>query len=257
MKRTLCCFASSPSSCGSMMTKRFLSYSKCRSIRGKVPLPIEPKPIMTMGPEIFAWIFEAGLMGMISEKVLTDSGISGGATLGGHFDLDLHLRLEQAGNDQQGGGRADVAEHLAADRKMRVGILDVGEIIGRADDIGHGEACLLQGGLDGLEAVARLACDIRRHGHGGVVIAGGARDEGKIAVDHGAAIPGGLLKWRAGRDQAAGHVGPRMSGSGSGCRALPSAHFPKFVLHRSTHLHELRKVMGTSKLIESSTALSI
>ena len=36
-----------------------------------------------------------------------------------------------------------------------------------------------------------------------------------------------------------------------------SAHFPKFVLHRSTHLHELRKVMGTSKHIDSSTALSI
>src|SRR6516165_12699991 len=34
----------------------------------------------------------------------------------------------------------------------------------------------------------------------------------------------------------------------------PSAHFPKFVLHRSTRLHELRKVMGTSKLIDSSTA---
>src|SRR5579872_1662560 len=26
-----------------------------------------------------------------------------------------------------------------------------------------------------------------------------------------------------------------------------SAHFPKFVLHRSTHLHELRKVMGNSQ----------
>jgi len=33
-----------------------------------------------------------------------------------------------------------------------------------------------------------------------------------------------------------------------------SAHFPKFVLHRSTHLHELRKVTGTSKLIDSGTA---
>ena len=46
-----------------------------------------------------------------------------------------------------------------------------------------------------------------------------------------------------------------------------SAYFPKFVLPRSTHRHELRKVMlrkvmlrkvmGTSKLIESSAALSI
>jgi hypothetical protein len=33
-----------------------------------------------------------------------------------------------------------------------------------------------------------------------------------------------------------------------------SAHFPKFVLYRSTHLHELRKAMGTSKLTNSSTA---
>jgi len=29
----------------------------------------------------------------------------------------------------------------------------------------------------------------------------------------------------------------------------PSAHFPKFVLHRRTPFHELRKVMGTSKLM--------
>jgi hypothetical protein len=27
-----------------------------------VPLPIEPKPIMTMGPEIFAWIGAEGLI---------------------------------------------------------------------------------------------------------------------------------------------------------------------------------------------------
>src|SRR5579864_9682466 len=27
-----------------------------------------------------------------------------------------------------------------------------------------------------------------------------------------------------------------------------SAHFPKFVLHRSDHFHELRKAMGTGKL---------
>ena len=40
------------------MTNRLLSYSKWRSIRGRVPLPIEPKPIITMGPVIFAWICE-------------------------------------------------------------------------------------------------------------------------------------------------------------------------------------------------------
>jgi hypothetical protein len=39
-----------------------------------------------------------------------------------------------------------------------------------------------------------------------------------------------------------------------GFAADTSAHFPKFVLHRSAHLHELRKAMGTGKLINSSTA---
>src|SRR4030081_3889487 len=93
MKRTPCCLASSPSSCGSMMTKRDLSYSKCRSISGKVPLPIEPKPIMTMGPEIFAWIGAAGELMDMSPKwgCVWREGGSGGAPLGGDFDLDLHL----------------------------------------------------------------------------------------------------------------------------------------------------------------------
>ena len=30
---------------------------------------------------------------------------------------------------------------------------------------------------------------------------------------------------------------------------MPSAHLPKFVLHRHDHFHELRQVMGTSKSI--------
>src|SRR5215472_5596741 len=37
-------------------------------------------------------------------------------------------------------------------------------------------------------------------------------------------------------------------------RSPASAHFPKFVIHRITHFHELRKVMGTSKHIDSSAA---
>src|ERR1700759_3684101 len=114
MKRTPCCFAISPSSCGSMMTKRDLSYSKCRSISGSVPLPIEPKPIMTIGPEILAWIFGAGgVIGKISGAITkaarrrheTVAGNSDRATLGGHFDFDLHFSLVEAGDDQQGRGR--------------------------------------------------------------------------------------------------------------------------------------------------------
>ena len=36
-----------------------------------------------------------------------------------------------------------------------------------------------------------------------VVVAGGAGDEGEVAVDHGAAIAGGLFKGRAGGNQTA------------------------------------------------------
>ena len=39
-------------STGSMTVKRDLSKWKCRSISGRVPRPIEPKPIMTIGPVI-------------------------------------------------------------------------------------------------------------------------------------------------------------------------------------------------------------
>jgi hypothetical protein len=33
-----------------------------------VPLPIEPKPIMTMGPEILAWIGAGGFIKLSPEK---------------------------------------------------------------------------------------------------------------------------------------------------------------------------------------------
>ena len=35
-----------------MTVKRLLSNSKCRSSSGKMPWPMEPKPIRTMGPVI-------------------------------------------------------------------------------------------------------------------------------------------------------------------------------------------------------------
>ena len=106
--------ASRSSSSGSMTTKRDLSYSKCRSISGSVPLPIEPKPIMTMGPVILAWIGEAGSSGVSGSRLARERGEldqgSGGAALRGDFDLDLHLGLVEPGHDQQRRRRADVAE---------------------------------------------------------------------------------------------------------------------------------------------------
>src|SRR5882757_9807170 len=146
MKRTPCCFAISPSSCGSMMTMRDLSYSKCRSINGTVPLPIEPKPIMTMGPEIFAWICEAGLISGLSEKAWVRE--SGGAPLRGHFDFDLHLGLEEPCDDQQRGRRPDLTEKFSTDGEVGVHLIDVCDVVGRADDVGHHKAGLLQRRLD-------------------------------------------------------------------------------------------------------------
>jgi hypothetical protein len=41
------------------MTNRDLSNSKCFSISGRVPFPIEPNPIMTIGPVMRACTDEA------------------------------------------------------------------------------------------------------------------------------------------------------------------------------------------------------
>src|SRR5260370_7940886 len=83
-------------------------------MRGKVPSPIEPKPIMTMGPEIFAWICGDGLMnglrGMDALRVL--GGGSGGASLPGHLDLDLHLGLQKPGDDQDRRTGSNIAKRF-------------------------------------------------------------------------------------------------------------------------------------------------
>ena len=55
------------------MTKRDLSKSKCVSISGSVPLPIEPKPIMTMGPVMRACTDEA-LDGIINLQIVGECG---------------------------------------------------------------------------------------------------------------------------------------------------------------------------------------
>src|SRR5258705_9129346 len=138
MKRTPCCLASSPSSCGSMMTKRDLSKAKCRSISGSVPLPIEPKPIMTIGPEIFAWICgEGGFMKFVSGIGMRwGRGGSGGAAFGGHFDFDLHLGFVEAGDDKQSGGPPDVAEGFTPDPEQGIGIPGVGGVVGATPGIG-------------------------------------------------------------------------------------------------------------------------
>src|SRR4051794_9970164 len=153
MKRTPCFRAIAPSSCGSMMTKRDLSYAKCRSIRGSVPLPIEPKPIITMGPEIFAWICEDGLISGLRKIVSVVNVGSGGAALCGHFDLDLHLGSCETNDDQQRRRGTNVAQDFATDGEVGIHVLGVGDVVGRADDIGHREAALFQGSLDGPEAV--------------------------------------------------------------------------------------------------------
>ena len=59
----------------------------------------------------------------------------------------------EANDDQQRRRGANVAEDFATDGEVGIHVLGVGDVVGRADDIGHREAALLQGGLDGPEAV--------------------------------------------------------------------------------------------------------
>src|SRR5258708_32313152 len=53
-------------------------------------------------------------------------GESGGAPLRGHFDLDLHLGLVEAHDNEKRGRRADLAENLAADGEIRIRSVGVG-----------------------------------------------------------------------------------------------------------------------------------
>src|SRR5882757_4416186 len=67
-----------------------------------------------------------GAHGMVSPESAGGQmvrGGSGGTTPGGYFDLNFHLGLEQARDDQQRRGRADLAENLAADREMGVRVV--------------------------------------------------------------------------------------------------------------------------------------
>src|SRR5690349_2265859 len=47
---------------GSTTTKRDLSYLKCRSMSGSVPRPMEPKPIITIGPVMVACIGQLAMI---------------------------------------------------------------------------------------------------------------------------------------------------------------------------------------------------
>src|SRR4051794_27517230 len=55
---------------GSMTAKRLLSKSKCRSIRGSVPRPIEPKPIITIGPLMRPCTGQVVIAGVLLRRVV-------------------------------------------------------------------------------------------------------------------------------------------------------------------------------------------
>src|ERR1700761_8854794 len=96
---------------------------------------------------------EAGLMDSLSGKCWRIGRVwgSSGVSLGGDFDLDFHLGLQQAGDDQQCCCRANVAEKLPASHEMRIRIFDIGVAYGRGAKTGQGEPGFLQDALDGLE----------------------------------------------------------------------------------------------------------
>ena len=72
----------------------------------------------------------------------------------GDFDLHLHLGSCETNDDQQRRRGANVAEDFATDGEVRIDVLGVSDVVGRADNIGHREAALFKGGLDGPEAVS-------------------------------------------------------------------------------------------------------
>src|SRR5438034_167592 len=78
---------------------------------------------------------------------------SGGAALRGHFDLDLHLGLVEARDDEKRSGGADVAEDLAANGEMGIRVRMVGDVIRRAPEVGQRETAFLPARLDGPAAV--------------------------------------------------------------------------------------------------------
>jgi hypothetical protein len=72
--------------------------------------------------------------------------------------------------------------------------------------VGEREPGLLEDTRDGGEAVARLLLDAVRHGHGRVVVAGGAGHERELAVDDRTAVAGNRFERRAAGDQTPSHV---------------------------------------------------
>src|SRR3974390_1938055 len=78
--------------------------------------------------------------------------------------------------------------------------------------------------------------------------------EGRTGLDCGLPANGMLNKKGFGLLLVPADLRRNCGGFAEKCYFPPGAHFPNFVLHRGTHFHELRKVMGASKNIDSSAA---
>src|ERR1700692_2991368 len=108
---------------------------------------MEPKPIMTMGPEIFAWMgWSCGLINWSPEMgcIWCEAEDQAVRRFAVTFISNFIPGFNSPATTSKVAARPDIAKVLAADREHDVGILGIGDVIGRADNIGHRETAILQ-----------------------------------------------------------------------------------------------------------------
>src|ERR1700677_3929294 len=119
------------------------------------------------------------------------------------FDFNAPVWIEQGGDDDHGGGRADEAEELTVDAAGWLPVLGVGEVHAGAVDVFEGTTSVLEGGGDKGETLVGLFGDVGDVGTNGT----GARDVDMIADPDGAREADDGLEGRgAGDVLAIGHV---------------------------------------------------
>src|SRR6266852_6003221 len=110
-------------SSGAMTTNFARSKAICRSISGKVPLPIEPKPIITIGPSKRAWSGQLSVVGVFISSTPTKGRAARGARRSRLPDVPgsdvIGLQRRKAVEGDRGIGRGIGAgaldQHLVAD----------------------------------------------------------------------------------------------------------------------------------------------
>src|SRR5262245_60480747 len=155
-------------SSGAMTTNFARSNAMCRSMSGKVPLPMEPKPIITIGPSKRAWSGPLSAAAMLALILVTPCSAAVRSDVVG---LQRREAVERHRGVGRGVGAGTLDQHLVADLEAdRQGIglsfvHDVGRVAGRSRDHAGSEFVAVTRGTDripdrfvhGLGKTAELA----------------------------------------------------------------------------------------------------